>query len=219
MTPTIVNTDGGSVTLADLATLRSKLTTLQQEASAKASQSKSLQSLAQDRWSQLGELLLASGQKWSPQPELVDLVRQAEALKEKIDAEDSALRSVGTQERTGVARVFGRVSDWNKNRGITAQRSALQAELAPILIQIGHQAITRAMPDADSIRTQASAAETEATTFNSEAAGATIAAGSSSAEIQQRSESERELGFDGPYMAAYLQTYGKKRLRFKVRSS
>lgn len=208
MTPTIVNTDGGSVTLADLATLRSKLTTLQQEASAKASQSKSLQSLAQDRWSQLGELLLASGQKWSPQPELVDLVRQAEALKEKIDAEDSALRSVGTQERTGVARVFGRVSDWNKNRGITAQRSALQAELAPILIQIGHQAITRAMPDADSIRTQASAAETEATTFNSEAAGATIAAGSLSAEIQQRSESERELGFDGPYMAAYLQAHG-----------
>jgi hypothetical protein len=207
-TPAVVATEGGSVTLVDLATLRARLTTLQQEAAAKGSQSKSLQSLAQDRWRQLGELLLASRQKWSPQPELVEVVRQAEALTEKIGAEDSALRSVGTQERAGVARVFGRVSDWNKSRGITAQRSALDAQLIPILIQIGRQAVTTSLSDADTIRAQASAAESEATTFNSEAASATMAAGSLGAEIQQRSESERELGFDGPYVAAYLQTYG-----------
>jgi hypothetical protein len=208
ITPAVVATDGGSVTLLDLATLRTKLTTVQQEAAAKGSQSKSLQSLAEDRWRQLGALLLASRQKWSPQPDLVGLVDQAVALKEKIDSEDSALRSVGDQERTGVARVFGRVSDWNKSRGITAQRTALEAQLTPLLIQIGHRAITTSLPDAHTIRAQASAAETEATTLNSEAASATIAAGSLSAEIQQRSGSERELGFDGPYLAAYLQTYG-----------
>ena len=208
ISPALVATEGGSVTLVDLATLRAKLTTLQQEAVAKSSQATSLHSLAQDRWRQLGELLLASRQKWSPQPELVELVRQAEVLKGKIDAEDSALRSVGTGERTGVARVFGRVSDWNKSRGITAQRTSLETQLTPVLIQIGHQAVTASMPDADTIRAQARAGETEATTFNSEAATATIAAGSLGAEIQQRSESERELGFDGPYLAAYLQTYG-----------
>jgi hypothetical protein len=208
VTPAVVATEGGSVTLVDLATLRARLTTVQQEADAKGNQSKSLQSLAQDRWRELGELLLASRQKWSPQPDLVELVHQAEALKEKIEAEDSALRSLGTQERTGVGRVFGRVSDWRNSRGIAAQRSALEAQLAPILIQIGHQAKTTSLADADTIRAQASAAETEATTFNSEAASGIIAAGSLSAEIQQRSESERELGFDGPYLAAYMQTYG-----------
>lgn len=206
--PAVVATDGGVVTLLDLASLRGRLTTLQQEAIAKGSQSKSLQSLAEDRWRQLGELLLASRQKWSPQPDLVELVHQAESLKEKIDAEDSALRSVGTEERTGVARVFGRVGDWNKSRGITAQRTVLEAQLTPILIQIGHQAVTTSLPDADPIRAQASSAETEALTLNSEAAAATIAAGSLSAEIQRRSESERELGFDAPYLAAHLQTYG-----------
>jgi hypothetical protein len=64
------------------------------------------------------------------------------------------------------------------------------------------------MPDADVARAQASAAEAEATTFNSQATSATIAAASLDAEIQQRSDAERELGFDGPYLAAYLQTHG-----------
>jgi hypothetical protein len=208
ITPAVVATEGGPVTLVDLATLRAKLTTLQQEAAAKTSHSTSLYALAQDRWRQLGELLLASREKWSPQPDLVELVRLAEDLKGKIDTDDSSLRSLGTQERTGVARVFGRVSDWNKSRGITAQRASLEAQLIPVLIQIGHQAVTTSMPDADVARAQASAAEAEATTFNSQATSATIAAASLDAEIQQRSDAERELGFDGPYLAAYLQTHG-----------
>jgi hypothetical protein len=196
------------VTLVDLATLRARLTTVEQEAVGKSNQSTSLHAVAQDRWRQLGELLLASRQKWSPQPDLVELVRQAEDLKGKIDAEESSLRSVDAQERTGVARVFGRVSDWNKSRGITARRTSLEIQLNPVLIEIGHQAVTASMPDADAVRAQALAAETEATTLKSEAASATVAADSLSAEIQQRAESERELGFDGPYLAAYLQTYG-----------
>jgi hypothetical protein len=207
-TPALVVTDGGSVTLLDLPALRARLTTLQQEADSKSSQSGSLQSLAQDRWRQLGELLLATRQKWTPQPDLVELVHQAEGLMERIHAEDSALRAVGSEERAGVARVFGRVSDWRKSRGITAQRTALETQLTPILIQIGHQAVTPSLPDANPIHAQASGAETEAMTLNSEAASATIAASSLSDEIQRRSESERELGFDAPYLAAHLQTYG-----------
>jgi len=207
-TPAVVATDGGPVTLLDLATLRTKLATMQQEAIDKSSQSKSLQSLAQDRWRQLGELLLAARQRWTPQPDLVALVDQAGGLKEKLDADDSALGAIGSEERTGVARVLGRVGDWRKSRGITAERKGLEAQLNPILIQIGHQAVTASLPDADPVRARANAAETEAIALNSEAAAATIAASSLSDEIQRRSDSESELGFDAPYLAAYLRTYG-----------
>jgi hypothetical protein len=196
------------VTLLDLAAMRARLTALQLEADTKTGQSTSLQALAQDRWRQLGSLLLASRDRWSPEPPLAELVRQAEALTQKINAEDAALDAIHGQERKGVAGVFGRVGDWNKGRGITAERAALEGQLNPMLIQIGHQAAYSALPDADTIRAQAAAAETEAAKLNSEAAAVTITAGSVMAEIQQRSDSEREMGFDAPYLAAYLQTYG-----------
>jgi hypothetical protein len=201
-------TDGGSVTLLDLGTLRGKLTTLQQEAEAKSTQVKSLQALAQDRWRQLGSLLLASGDRWAPEPPLAELVRQANELTQKIKADNDALGAIHGQERKGVTGVFGRVSDWTKGRGIATERATLEGHLNPLLIQIGHQALDTDLPDADTIRAQAVAAEAEAATLESEAAEATKTAGVVTAEVQQRSESERELGFDAPYLAAYLQTNG-----------
>jgi hypothetical protein len=129
-------------------------------------------------------------------------------MKVKLDLEDSALAAIHDQQRKGVAGVFGRVSDWNRGRGITTERTALEAELDPILIRIGHEAVFAALPDAETIRSQAIAAETEAMNFRSEAAAATIAAASLMAEVDQRAASERELGFDAPYLAAHLQTYG-----------
>ncbi|MHB8613255.1 MAG: hypothetical protein ACYDAL_12625 [Candidatus Dormibacteraceae bacterium] len=206
--PAVVTTEGGSVTLLDLAMMRERLATLQQEALDKSNQSKSLQALAQDRWRQLGGLLVTSGPRWTPEAGLEDLVQRARALKEQIDSDDCALQEIRTQERQGVAGVFGRVSDWNKMRGINTQRAALEAQLTPILIQIGRQAAQTPMSDAETIRAQAAAAEAEAVQFNSDAASATISAGSMGAEVQQRAESERELGFDAPYVAAYLQTHG-----------
>jgi hypothetical protein len=196
------------VTLLDLAGLRGRLTALQQEALDKSNQSKSLQALAENRRRELGALLVAAGPLWVPGPAVDDLVQKARVLKAQIDSEDSALQEVRGQERQGVARVFGRVSDWSKTRGITAQRAVLEAQLTPILIQIGQQAAQTTLPDAEAIRAQAAAAETEGIKFTSEASAATITAGALSTEIQQRTESEHELGFDAPYQAAYLQTYG-----------
>jgi hypothetical protein len=196
------------VTLLDLAAMRSRLAMLNEEATTKGNQSKSLQALAQDRWRQLGELLLASRDRWSPDSQVVDLVLRADALKKQIDATSVALEEARTQDRSGLTGVFRRVGNWSKSRGIAAQRTALEAQLVPILIQTGHQATNVTLPDADTIRAQAAAAETEALNLNSEAAAVTIAVGSLTAEIQRRSDAERELGFDAPYLAAYLQTYG-----------
>lgn len=211
--PPVVATDGGPVTLLDLAAMRLRLSTLQEEARAKGAKSISLQALAQDRWRELGGLLMGARDRWSPQPPLVELVQQAETLRQMINSQDSELEATRAKERKGVGGVFGRVGDWNKGRGINAKRTTLEAQLNPILIQIGHQAVIGTVPDAETIRAQAVAAETEATKFNSEAADATIAAGTVLAEVTQRSDSEKELGFDAPYLAAYLKTYGPSQVQ------
>jgi hypothetical protein len=64
------------------------------------------------------------------------------------------------------------------------------------------------LPEADTIRAQAVAAEKETADLNSEAADAESTANGVNEEIQRRADSERELGFDAPYLAAYLKTHG-----------
>jgi hypothetical protein len=206
--PSIVTTDGGPVTLETLQDLRGRLAILQQQVSDKTSEASSLQTLAVDRRRQLGALLVTSEGRWAPSPELTDLVRQAEALKQKLDADDSALSEIHGQDRKGVTGLFARVGDWNKGRGIATERAALEARLNPILVQIGSQAAEVNLPDVATIRAQAVAAETEAAHLNSEATDAARAASSVNDEVQRRADSEREMGFDAPYLAAYLKTYG-----------
>jgi hypothetical protein len=208
VTPSVVATEGGPVTLQALVDLRARLSALQQQAADKSNQAASLRSLADDRWRQLGAVLLASVGRWSPDPQLTDLVHQAEALKKKLDADDSELNEIHGQERKGVSGVFGRIGDWNKGRGIGAERISLEAQLNPALVQIGRQAVGGMLPEADTIRAQAVAAEKETADLNSEAADAESTASGVNEEIQRRADSERELGFDAPYLAAYLKTHG-----------
>lgn len=206
--PAVVTTEGGSVTLLDLAATRARLATLQETADAKSGQSKSLQDLALDRWHQLGELLVASRDRWSPDPSVAQLVQQADLLQQQLREEASAMETINARDRRGFAGALNRVGDWNRGRGLNAQRAALEAKLIPILVQIGRQAGERTLPDADTLRAQANAAEGEAAKLDAEAGAARVAANALTAEVKQRSDSENELGFDGPYLAAYLKTYG-----------
>ncbi len=207
--PSVVGTEGGAVTLLTLDDLRSRLATLQQQAADQSSKAKSLRSLADDRWLQAGTLLLASAGRWTPGPELADLVGQAQALKQKLDADVTQLGEIHGQERRGVGGVFGRIGDWNRSRRIDAERASLEAQLNPLLVQIGRQGGAGVqLPEADTIRAQAMAAETESDGLNSEASETAHTATTVDDEVQRRAGSERDLGFDAPYLAAYLKTYG-----------
>jgi hypothetical protein len=204
----VVETEGGPVTLITLDDLRSRLAVLQQQATDKSSQAQSLRSLADDRWSQVGAALLASVDQWVPDAQLVDLVHQASALKAKLDGDVSQLGQIHGQEHKGVSGVLGRLGDWNKARGIEAERASLEAQLTPMLVQIGRQGGVTQLPDAETIRAQAVAAESEAGGLASQASDSTNAASSVSDEVQRRADSERDLGFDAPYLAAYLKMHG-----------
>jgi hypothetical protein len=58
------------------------------------------------------------------------------------------------------------------------------------------------------LRDQAAAADSQALETEKHAALASTAATAANQEVKRRSDAERELGFDGPYLAARLKTYG-----------
>jgi hypothetical protein len=204
----VIGTEGGPVTLISLDDLRLRLATLQKLVADKSGQAESMRSLADDRWRQFGALLVASAGRWSPLPQVADLLQQALTLKQKLDADDSRLDEIHGQERKGLSGVFGKIGDWNRGRGVEAERGNLNAQLNPILVQLGRQAVDANVPETAIIRAQAVAAEAEAAGLTSEAADAANAARALSDEINRRADSEHELGFDALYLAAYFKTHG-----------
>jgi hypothetical protein len=206
--PQVVMVEGGPVTMLDLATLQSRQSAFQSEADALRSQAASLQSLAGDRWQQTGSVLLQSIDRWSPGPQLTELVQQAVALKRQADASASEAAALRDHQYDGVGGAFGRVRDWRKVRNLASEEARFANELNPLLVALGRQAGDVELPGIAMVRAQAVAADTEAGELIASATASSNDADALLAEVQRRTESQREMGFDAPYLAAYLQTYG-----------
>jgi hypothetical protein len=136
------------------------------------------------------------------------LIRQAAPLRQAVEADDDKLQSNQSEEHRGVGGLFERVGDWSENRKTFADRGKMDAQLHPLLVQIGQLAPEVTLPEADSVRVQAVAAGTQAQQLETQAAATSAAASLGTEEMQRRSDAEREMGFDAPYLAASLHTYG-----------
>jgi hypothetical protein len=206
--PAVVTTDGGAVTLVDLAGLRTRVGALKNQADSLTTECRSLRTLAEGLWIQRGQMLLMRTADWSVPPQLAEVIRQAAVLKEQEEADDAKLESILNQERHGVGGLLGNVADWSGSRKATADRAKADSQLHPLLVQIGQQAPDVTVPEADSVRAQALAAAGQAREIESQAAATTASANSANDEVKRRIEAEREMGFDAPYLAASLQTHG-----------
>jgi hypothetical protein len=206
--PRVVTTDGGPVTLVDLAGLRARMDALQNEADSLTAESRSLRSLAEGIWVQRGKVLLERKADWDATPQLAEVLRQAATLKQEEEDDDAKLESIHNEERHGVGGLLAKVGDWNESRTTASDRAKLDVQLHPLLVQIGQQAPEVTVPEADSVREQALAADRQAQERESRATEIAAATNSAKDEESRRSEAEREMGFDAPYLAATLQTYG-----------
>jgi hypothetical protein len=196
------------VTLIDLAGLQARLAALQSQAESLATESRSLRSLAEGLWMQRGRVLVEAAAGWAATPPLAELIRQATPLKQGVDNDDAQLKSIHDQEHHGLGGLLGKVGDWSESRKASAERVRLDSQLHPILVQIGRQAPEVTVAEADSIRAQAVAADKQALQLESQAAAAGAGAAMAGEEAQRRSDAEREMGFDAPYLAASMQTSG-----------
>jgi hypothetical protein len=206
--PQLVSTDGGSVTLLDLAGLRARAEALQREANTAADDAVSLKSLAKDLWVNAGRMLVSDVQRWSPAPAVAELLTQAKALSEKQATDSSELDSIHSREGGGIAGLVGKLGTWSERRRLSSEQSQLESQLRPLLEQIARQSPPVTLAEVDPIRNQAVAADGEAEELERRAASASTAATTVGEELKRRTDAEHEMGFDAPYVAAYTQIYG-----------
>ena len=206
--PAVVATDGGPVTLLDLAGLRARASVLNNQAASLTTEGRSLRSLAEGLWIHRGRVLLTRTGDWAAPQQLLEVIGLAAPLKQREDADDAKLQSLHDQEHHGVGGLLGKVGDWSEGRKTTGDRANLDAQLHPLLMRIGQQAPEATVPEADSLRVQALAADGQAHDLESRAADMTAEVNLAQEEVQRRSDAEHEMGFDAPYLAATLHTNG-----------
>jgi hypothetical protein len=192
----------------DLPALQSRADAAEADSSKAAQEAKSMRSLADDLWSQLGDRLMGSRDKWSPSPDTIALTEQAASLKDKIAADDTELESRHAKEHGGISGLAFKVGSWNETRRISGERAGLDSQLRTLLAQVARMNLQAPLGEMTSMRDQAIAADGQALELEQHAASQSVVAATIVDEVKRRSDAERELGFDAPYLAAYLKTHG-----------
>ena len=141
---------------------------------------------------------------------MADLARQAVSLIQGVATDDSKLESLRTSEHGGISGLAGKVGRWNESRKLSNERAGLEVLIGPLLAQIAKQSPEVSLPEVDPIRGQALAADVQADELEQRATSVSTLANAANEELTRRTESEKEMGFDAPALAAYLKTYGPK---------
>jgi len=204
----VVSTDSGAVTLIELNALKSRIEDRHIEVNAKLEQARSLRALADDRHAELGHILVTNPTKWNAPRNLTPMLDQARSLQGRIDVDSEAISTVSQKERHGLSGLVGRVGDWNQSHTAEADRASLAPQLRALLIQIAQSAPPEDFDPATNVRTQAQVAIDQAGTLEGEAKSASAELAAMEEELHRRDAAQREMGFDAPYLAAYLATYG-----------
>jgi hypothetical protein len=206
--PQVVDTESGPITMLDLAGLRARVAALEAEADKSVHDAQSLRALSEDLWVQVGRALIAQPDKWSPPAQVSELAQQAFSLTQKIATDDSGLDSIQHQEHGGISGLAGKVGSWHQGRKLSNDRVQLDSQLRPLLAQIARQSPEAKLPEVESIRSQAVSAEAQAHELEDHTASLSAATTTAIGELKRRTDAELELGFDAPYLAAYLNTHG-----------
>lgn len=206
--PQVIDTEGGPVTLIDLAALRARADSLQKESDTAAQEAESLRSLAESLWEQVGEDLIASRDKWTPTPDTTALTEQARSIGDQIAKDDAELESRHAMEHGGLSGLAFKVGSWNETRRLSDERSHLDSQRLTLLAQIARLNSQVPLEEKGPIRDQAVAAESQTRELERQAATDATAAAAAKDELKRRTDAEHDLGFDAPYLAAHLKAYG-----------
>jgi hypothetical protein len=212
-TPQVVETEGGPVTLVELGALRARFQALKADSDNAVQEANSLRALADDLWLQVGTTLAAKPDQWSPSPEAADITRQAVLLSQQAATDDAELQSMRVREHGGINGLADKLGSWNERRRVSSERTRLESQLRPMLAQIARQSPQVTLPEIDWIRGQAIAADSQVQELVQHEASLSAAAIAANEELKRRTDAEREMGFDAPYLGAYLKTYGPQEVQ------
>ncbi len=114
----------------------------------------------------------------------------------------------GSKEHGGISGLAYKVGSWNETRRLSNERADLDSLLHILFAQIGRLNPQAPLEEISPVRDQAAAAESQAVDLEQSAVSQSMAAAAADDEVKRRTEAENELGFDAPYLAAYLKTNG-----------
>jgi len=204
----IVSTDSGPVTLIDLDALNHRVEQRRTELDASIANAKSLRALVDDRYAELGQLLVANATNWTRTPDIAPMLDQAKSLQARIDADSTTITTLQDKERHGISGLMSRAGDWNQTHKAEIDKAALDPQLRALLVQIARAAPPFDFEPATNVRAQAQAALDQATALDARNETASDELSKLQEELQRRQSAQKEMGFDAPYLAAYFATYG-----------
>jgi hypothetical protein len=204
----IISTDSGPVTLVDLNALSHRVQQRRSELDASLTKAKSLRALVDDRFAELGRLLVENAKSWSPAADIAPMLDQARTLQARIGADSATLTTLHEKERHGISGLMSRAGDWNQAHKAETDKAALEPQLRTVLAQIARAAPPFDFAQATNVRAQAQAALDQASILDAQTKTASDDLSRLEEELQRRQTAQSEMGFDAPYLAAYYATYG-----------
>jgi hypothetical protein len=214
--PQTVETEGGAVTLLDLPGLRGRTNELQQEVDKANEEAKSLRALAEDLWVHVGRALITKQEPWSPSPQVTEMTRQAVELSGKAAADDSRLDAMHAKEHGGIGGLAGKLRTWSETRNLSKERADMESLLRTLFAQIARQSVSVTLPEIEEAREKAVAADAQALELEQRGASLGSAMAAANNELKRRTDAETEMGFDAPYLAAYLKVNGPNEVESPV---
>jgi len=203
--------DVGSVTLATLDQLRKARQ--QEDAAARSVGDEAAEANAQmqDRYADIGALLVPAKDRWPVPTELAPGVERAEQLVGAIKATDARLANLNVGSSQGLPGLVTRVKNWGSKKELQRQRARTSADLRSLLVDIGRRGgpiASQSIPALGPLLEQAAAAGAAESHKTEEAQAVNSRITALDSEIRRRRDAEQEMGFDALYTSAYLKRFG-----------
>jgi hypothetical protein len=199
--------DVGRVTLATLDQLRQACRTDEAAAGDLSQQSKTLAATIEERLADAGAILVPQREHWAVPAELETSLRRADQLITHMSEIDSRRRDLVVR---GQRSIFARLTAWRQDRGLLATRETARRELSSTLIHVARSALADGLGSPDAVPILDDVRRLDANLAQigrlNEACSQRVTALKS--EISAREDSERQMGFDALYTAAYFKRYG-----------
>ncbi len=200
--------DAGTVTLATLDQLRSSRAQFVAHAQGLANKASDELRQAEQRYADAGAIIVPRESEANLALEVKPQADRARQLVDQIKSLDGQLGEIADRPHSGLRGTFARLGDWNTSKKLQGERDKVSIDLRQLLIAIGRRATDS--PIAEAARAAAEAVDLEQAASQAQAAasGKSAQVASCDAEISRRETSQKEMGFDALYTAAYLSKYG-----------
>ncbi|HXI96883.1 MAG TPA: hypothetical protein VNG04_12200, partial [Candidatus Acidoferrum sp.] len=202
-----VELEGGLVSLVPIEQLQTRIEELGTSSAQAQSEAADLARQAQAGMAKAGALMADHWQEW-PAQDLNTPVREAIGLQQQLATLDASLSELQQHPHHGLSGVFEKLRDNAELTTLQHQREAIAQQLDVQCEHIAASAPPTTVPEADTIRAEATNLLQQSKDCEVQSKAAMDASADLAGEVKRRQEADQKLGFDSLYTAAWLATNG-----------